>query len=179
MGLLLAPGCGPMGPQGPAGPKGPTGEVGASGPPGARGPQGPQGPEGPVGLEGPPGISAVSGNGTSDNATVAGDPYDNLDWPVIWVSIYPPIGGKNVEVTVTLKVPPLSKNTLTYITPLKARSTSHPPPDVVADADGNVVLTWTMNPNTTPSPGGQLELVNTKPDGSQITVFHPYNAAPQ
>lgn len=171
--LILVLGCGSVGPPGPAGPKGLTGEVGSAGPPGARGPQGPQGPQGPVGLEGIRGISAVGDNATT--AAPVGDPYDNTDWPVIWVSIDPPMGGKNVTVTVTLKVPPGSKCSLVYITPLKAISTSHPD-DVVADADGNAVLTWTMNPNTTPSPGGQLKLTNTKADGTQIIVTHPYDA---
>ncbi|MFH0941471.1 MAG: hypothetical protein V1823_00365 [Chloroflexota bacterium] len=171
--LLLVVGCGPAGPPGPAGPKGETGLVGSSGPPGPRGPAGPQGPEGLVGTQGLPGISAAS---TADNASAAtGDPYDNPDWPVYWVSIDPPVGGKNVPVTVTLKVPPGSLCDLTYITPLLNRSLAKPP-DVTADADGNAVLKWSMSPNTTPEPGGKLELINTKTDGTQITVFHPYNA---
>lgn len=172
--LLLAAGCGPGGPGGPAGPKGATGLAGSSGPPGPRGPVGPQGPEGLPGPEGPSGISAMD-NPTAGNATAAGDPYDNPDWPVYWVSIDPPVGGKNVPVTVTLKVPPGSLCELTYITPLAARSTAKPE-NVTADADGNAVLKWTMHQYTTPEPGGKLELINTKTDGTKITVFHPYNA---
>lgn len=175
--LLSSLSCGPAGPPGPEGPKGPIGEAGVSGPPGPRGSQGPQGPEGPVGLQGLPGITAIVDSGADNTtASVTGDPNDNLDWPVIWVLIDPPIGGKDVPVTVTLKVPPGSRCSLVYITPLGAVSTSHPD-DVIADADGNAVMTWTMNRYTTPAPGGKLQLTNTKTDNTQIIVYHPYNAA--
>lgn len=173
--VLFLFGCGPAGPEGQPGPKGPTGEIGSTGPPGPRGPQGPEGPEGPVGPQGPLGISSVSTSVADNISVTAGDPYDNPDWPIYWVSIDPPVGGKEVKVTVTLKVSPGSRCSLTYITPLKARSTAKPD-DVIADADGNAVLTWTMHRFTTPEPGGQLELVNTKTDNTQITVFHPYDA---
>ncbi|RJQ37925.1 MAG: hypothetical protein C4555_05715 [Dehalococcoidia bacterium] len=171
--LVFVLGCGPAGPPGPQGPKGPTGLIGSSGPPGSRGPEGTQGPEGQQGPPGPPGISA-SGNATG-TASATGDPYDDPDWPVYWVSIDPPVGGKNVPVTVTLKVPPGSRCSLTYITPLNARSTAKPE-DVIADAEGNAVLKWTMHQYTTPESGGKLELVNTKTDGTQKTFFHSYNA---
>jgi hypothetical protein len=45
---------------------------------------------------------------------------------------------------------------------------------VIADADGNVVLTWLMHRHTIPGQAS-LQLTNTKADGTSIIVTHPYN----
>jgi hypothetical protein len=79
-----------------------------------------------------------------------------------------------VEVTVKLKVPPGSLCDLTYLTAWGNRSTAKPN-NVVADADGNAVLTWVMHRDTTTGEGG-LELTNIKTDGAKIVVVHPYTS---
>lgn len=179
--LLLSFGCGPAGPPGPQGPKGLPGEAGPAGRPGAVGPVGPAGPEGPVGLQGPPGPSAVVSAGAGDNTTTAattGDKYDNPDWPVYWVSIDPPVGGPNILVTITLKVPPRSLCQMQYISTSGNKFASGRFPDVVADADGNAVLKLVMHRDTLPGPGeggkGGFELTSIKTDGTRIVVFRPY-----
>lgn len=118
-------------------------------------------------------VPTPTSTSTSDNQTTTVS-YDNLDWPVIWVSIDPPEGGKSVVVTVTLKVPPGSLCQLQYITTLGGRYDSGKFPDVIADKDGNAVIVDEMSYKTTPGPEGYLELTNIKPDGSKIVVTHPY-----
>lgn len=173
--LLLLLGCGTAGPQGPAGPKGPIGEQGAVG---QRGPAGPKGPAGPTGPEGPQGLPGiwVAENTTS---TAAGDPSDNLDWPVIWVSIdpYPVVYGFEY-ITVTLKVPPGSKSTLTFITAPGTRMGKYAVENKVADSNGDIVMKiYTLESSMTPGPS-TLELINIKADGSsRIVVTHPITSA--
>jgi hypothetical protein len=95
--------------------------TGPAGPQGERGPMGPPGPQGLQGTEGPPG---PVGTGTADTGAADTGVGDNPDWPVLWVSIYPPSGeyvaGSGAECTVTLKVPPGSLCDLTFINPVSA-----------------------------------------------------------
>lgn len=184
--ILLSAAC--AGPQGPAGPAGPAGSAGPKGPTGDQGlpgPQGLQGPQGPPGLTGPPG-GGDSGTSTPSTETpstpvtpstpTTGDPYDNQDWPVIWVNIDPPEGvaGAGTKVTVTLKVPPGSMSDLTFINPGTGTRSRNKPTNVVADADGNAVLgPWDIHTNAAAGEA-TLELTNTKTDGTKIIVTHPY-----
>ena len=170
--LLFSFSCGTVGPAGPAGPKGPTGEAGPTGVAGPAGPKGPVGEKGPPGPQGPPGIW-ISGNETS--TTTVGDPYDNNDWPVLWVKIepYPEVYGWEY-ITVTLKVPPLSSNDFIFITAPGTRMTSHQVTKQIADANGNIVIKILSIKNTlSAGPDSKLELTNTKTDGSKIVVTHP------
>lgn len=191
--LLLALGCTP-GPAGPAGPKGPTGEAGLpgqQGPPGPRGPAGPQGPEGPLGL---PGIFLTGTETAPPPTTTAPVSYDVPSWPVTWVSVNPPEIGQreNDVVTIVLKVPPNSKNDMVYHTVLSGGPTYSTTTfdSKVADANGDVTMTWLINRNITPGypqykadgtlDGGFFELTNTKADLSgQIKVFYPYGISRQ
>lgn len=184
--LLLPLGCGPagpVGPPGPPGPQGPQGPMGSSGPPGKVGPMGPQGlpgAPGPPGPQGPPGPSAEG----APPAEPTYGPYDDPDWPVIWVSIDPPIGRRELDkVTVTLKVPPNSLCEMVYITEIRGRYGTTTFENVIADDDGNAVLSWVINRNVTPAKRnetlGGLELTNTKPDGSKIVIEHPYTVVRQ
>ena len=171
--LALSLGCGPAGLPGPAGPKGDTGPVGAAGPPGPVGPQGPAGPEGPPGPQGPPGTSAVTDSGTTgtdSGGTSAYGPYDNPDWPVIWVSVEPLVVRSDMLVTVVLKVPAGSLCEVLLITPLGTRVTNRTG-TAIADADGNATVTFTTY-SMGMTPGmNKLELTNTKTDGSKIVVI--------
>lgn len=172
--LLLSLGCGPVGPAGPTGPKGPTGEAGLQGREGPPGPVGPAGPEGSPGPQGPPGIWITEADNLTPTATVE-DPYNNKDWPVIWVSIDPPVGGMSVRVTVTLKVPPKSTCQMQYVSVGGYRWGTGRFSDVGADADGNAVMTLIMSANLALGLGqGGLELTNIKTDNTKIIVFHPY-----
>lgn len=169
--LLLVLSCGTAGPMGPAGSKGPTGLVGAEGPPG------PVGPKGPEGLQGPPGPQGPAGIWVSENATTAtpvADPYNNNEWPVIWVSIdpYPVVYGFE-DITVTFKLPPGSKSTLVFITAGLSRMTKYQAENQVADANGDVTIKiFTLASTLTPGPS-KIELTNIKTDGSRIVVTHP------
>jgi peptide/nickel transport system substrate-binding protein len=122
----------------------------------------------------------------SDNATITaptptpsqttGDPYDNPDWPVIWVKIDPPQAPArtNTEITVTLKVPPGSLCDLTFINPETGTRSARKPANVVADADGNAIIgPWAISHMALPGEA-TLEVTVTKTDGSKITVTHPY-----
>lgn len=179
--LMLSFGCtGPPGPPGPPGPQGEKGVAGPPGPPGPVGPQGPKGEKGDTGPQGPPGTGTAPADAAepAQPAEPAGDPYDDPDWPVHWVSIDPPVGGANVEVTITLKVPPGSLNQMQYVTITKGRYGSGRFDDVVADADGNAELRLVMHYMTAPGEGSleasYFELTNIKTDGSKIVVKHPY-----
>lgn len=180
--ILFSLGCGPAGPAGPQGPKGETGPVGAEGPPGPIGPVGPEGPQGPQGPVGPVGPS--SSEDTETVTATAGDPYDDPDWPVQWVSIEPEIGKREVDVvTVTLKVPAGSLCEMVYITEIRQVYGTTTFESVIADDDGNAVLSWLINKNVTPANRaetlGGLELTNTKADGSKIVIEHPYTVVRQ
>jgi len=178
--LLLSLACGTAGPQGSAGPKGPTGEAGAAGPPGPVGPAGPEGPQGPQGPAGPPGIW-ISENATTDNTTSGSSqygPYDDPDWPVIWVSVTTDSGGtlppltvkSDMKITVVLKVPPGSLNTVLLITPLGTRVTNRAASGV-ADANGDITLSF-MTYSLGMSPGiNLLELTSIKTDKTQKVVI--------
>jgi hypothetical protein len=114
----------------------------------------------------------------------AGTSYDDPDWPVYWVSIEPEIGKREVDVlTVTLKVPPGSLCEMVYLTELRQRYGTTTFESVVADADGNAVMSWLINKNVTPANRaetlGGLELTNTKVDGTKIVVEHPYTVTRQ
>jgi hypothetical protein len=61
-----------------------------------------------------------------------------------------------------------------YVTTLLGRYASGKFESVVADADGNAVLTLVMHYETTPGDKGYFELTNTKTDGSKIVVTHQY-----
>lgn len=173
--LLLALGCGPAGPAGPAGLKGPTGPEGREGPIGPIGAAGPAGPEGPPGPQGPQGPNA--GEITSTPGALVAGPYDDPDWPVYWVSIDPPELHVSTTITLTFKVPPGSTNDLMYITPLGTRYVKIHPTPVIADENGNAVITMNTPPPAGFTPGkATFELTNTKTDGTQIIVTHPVTA---
>lgn len=162
--LLLSLGCGSVGP---AGLKGETGDPGPAGPPGPVGPVGEVGPEGPPGPQGPPGVW-ISGD-AADNTTSTYGPYDNPDWPVIWVSVDPPVVKSDYLVTVKLKVPPNSLCEIIMITPLGTKVTAKKG-TAISDAEGNATVTF-MTYSMGMTPGvNQLELTNTKADGSKIVV---------
>jgi peptide/nickel transport system substrate-binding protein len=106
----------------------------------------------------------------------ADDPYNNPDWPVIWVNITPEtaIYGEGTQITVTLKVPPGSMCDLTFINPVTGTRSARKPTNVVADADGNAVLgPWEVSVKAAVGEA-TLELTNTKTDGTKIVVTHPY-----
>lgn len=108
------------------------------------------------------------------------DPYDDLTWPVQWVSIDPPEGINGAELTVVLKVPPSSVNELTYSSEVLYRPGQFGKfPTVVADKDGYAELRLVLHYRTAPPPGshwpGELELTNTKIDGTKIVLKHPYD----
>ena len=171
--LLLSFGCaGPPGPKGDTGERGPIGPEGPHGPVGAKGEKGDEGPQGP---QGPPGTGAATTDGVA--AEPAGSPYDDPDWPVIWVSVDPTIITPNIWITVTLKVPPNSLCDLMYITPWNARYVKIAPDTVVADADGNAVIKMASPPVQGLTSGdAKLEITNTKTDGSKIVVTYPVTA---
>ena len=170
--LLLSLGC--TGPVGPAGTKGERGAAGPPGPTGATGATGETGPAGPPGPQGPPGTGG--GETVAPAGPVAG-PYDDPDWPVYWVSLDPPEINVSSSITVTLKVPPGSLCDLMYITPLGTSYVKIAPDTVVADADGNAVITMNTPPPMGFTPGkATFELTNTKTDGTQIIVTYPITA---
>lgn len=175
--LLQTFGCGPAGPPGPPGPKGLTGEMGAAGKPGTVGPMGPAGPVGPAGPQGLPGPNVVIGTGGNTTTTPAVGQYDNPDWPVTWVSVTTDSGGtlppltvkSDMKITVVLKVPPGSLNTVLLVTPLGTRVTNRAATGV-ADADGNITLSF-LTYSLGMAPGlNKLELTSIKTDGSKIVV---------
>jgi hypothetical protein len=63
-----------------------------------------------------------------------------------------------------------------YITTLRGIYGSGRFDNVIADDDGNAVMTLVMHYMTTPGPDGGFELTNTKADGSKIVIEHPYTA---
>jgi len=180
--LLLSFGCagppGPAGQDGAPGPKGDRGEIGPAGPPGPVGPQGDPGPEGPRGPEGPPGQPCTGVAPTDEAPTeTVGSPYDDPDWPAIWVSVEPTTVTYDTLITVVLKVPPGSLVDLMYVTPLGAHYTKRRPDLVVAPDDGNVEITLTSPTEPGLTPGdAHLRLLSTKPDGTSIVVTYPITA---
>jgi len=113
---------------------------------------------------------------TPTSTQTTGDPYDNPDFPVIWVSIEPPegVGDAETEVTVTLKVPPGAYCELTFLNPNTGTRSSRKPTPVVADANGNAVLgPWRLHQNAHAGVG-TIEVTVTKADGTKIVVTHPY-----
>ncbi|RJQ36257.1 MAG: hypothetical protein C4555_07705 [Dehalococcoidia bacterium] len=105
-----------------------------------------------------------------------GDPYDNPDFPVIWVSVDPPegVGRDSTTVTITLKVPPGALCSLHFFNPVTGTDSSRRPADVVANADGNAVLgPWEIH-GAAQAGEATLQLTVTKIDGTQIVVTRPY-----
>jgi len=162
--------------------------VGPAGPQGIPGPQGLKGDKGDPGPQGPPGTSATTSSATGTDTTTpssdtttpstpsfSGGSYDNLDFPVIWVSIDPTegIAGAGTQVTVTLKVPPGALVSLHFFNPVTGTDSRNRPPDTTADADGNVVLTWAIHTNAAAGEA-TMEVTVTKTDGTKTVVTHPY-----
>jgi peptide/nickel transport system substrate-binding protein len=113
---------------------------------------------------------------TPASTQTAGNPYDDPNFPVLWVSIDPPegVGDAETEVTVTLKVPPGALCELTFLNPNTGTRSSRKPTPVVADVNGNAVLgPWRLHQNAHAGTG-TLEVTVTKTDGTQIVVTHPY-----
>ena len=99
-------------------------------------------------------------------------PYDDPDWPVDWVSVDPPLVRKDSLITVYLKVPPESQCCLQYVCATGISYSTFRFKDVVADADGNAVLSLQMTSHFS-SGDAKLELTNIKTDDTRITVTYP------
>ena len=176
--LLLSFGCagspGPAGPAGPQGERGLIGPTGQVGPPGPKGNLGPEGPQGPVGPQGLPGTGAAPADGAA--AEPAGSPYDDPDWPVLWVSVDPTTVTADTLITVVLKVPPGSTCDLIFITAWGTRITDRKESEV-ADANGDVVIELMTHSGSLAPGDATLELTNTKTDGTSIIVTYPVTAS--
>jgi len=97
--------------------------------------------------------------------------------PITWVSITPDPGRFGGEITVVLKVPPGARCELSLIYYTGTPSAYQPDP-VVADAEGNATLKWTVLSGPPIALDGTLELTVTQTDGTQTAASHPYRLEP-